>query len=264
MEIIKNFMKILVVGDNPDEHIKRYDLATKVEPYVTHVFDNKKSDRKKALRVLSNVLSNKDIIPLSTYLSASIEKLHGEISRMTDFEYYLKICEGCWFNEETGDAMSNINKDAEYQYATSYDKLCRKMGENVGFIQPFILKDGTVAFSAKKGDVNWKDIHFAPDCVDECRKVWELCVEKREPVNDDERKIYDENYQSVNYFNTFNIFDEYMIHNSAFWCDGIIIDGKYIKCDGDQRAWEKEFYKKFIKPLSDDTLLTLYEAKTIS
>ena len=261
MNIPKNFMKILVVGDNPDEEIKKYDQTTKVEPYVAHTFDNMASDRKKAIKVLSNVLSNKDIIPLTPYLTGSIENLTNSISNMTDFEYYLKICEGCRFDEETGDAMSDKNKLAEYQYATCYDEVCRKTGENVGFILPFTFKDGTVAFQGRKGEIDWKEVHNAHE--DEYRTIWELCVEKREPVDDEEKKIYEDNYQSVNYFNTFNTIDEYLVHNCYFWCDGIIIDGKYIKNTGDQRDWEAKFFKKYIKPLSGDTLLTLYEAKSI-
>ena len=254
-------MKILVVGDNPDEIVKRYDLTTKVEPYVVHKFDNMKSDRKKAIKTLSTILANKDIIPLTSYLSSSIENLVDNLSRMTDFEYYLKICDGCRFNEDTGDAISDRNQLAEYQYAMRYDEMCRVTGENVGFILPFTLKDGTIAFKAKKGDINWKEVHNAQE--DEYKTIWELCVEKREPVDDEERKIYEDNYQSVNYFNTFKVMEDYITHNCSFWCDGIIIDGKYIKNTGDQRDWEAKFFKKYIKPLSDDTLLTLYEAKSI-
>lgn len=180
---------------------------------------------------------------------------------MTDFEYYLMICNGCRFDEETGDALSDVNKIAEYQYATCYDEICRKCGENVGFIQPFILKDGTLAFKAKKGEIDWEKLHNAN--LDEYRTVWELCVDKREPVDDEEKQIYEDNYQSVNYFNIFNTIDEYLIHNCSFWCDGIIIDGKYIKRKNDQREWEEKFFKKFIKPLGEDTQLTLYEAKTV-
>jgi hypothetical protein len=261
MNAPKNFMKILVVGERPEEQVAKYDLMTKVAPYVAHSYDNMRSDRKKAIKVLSNVLTNKDIIPLTSYLSTSLVNLIDNINNMTDLEYYLKICEGCKFDENTGNAISDVNKNAEYQYATDYDKICRKVGENVGFIQPFILKDGTLAFKAKKGEVDWKKTHGANK--KEYKKVWELCVEGIEPADEREKKIYEDNYQSVNYFNTFNTVDEYIIHNCNFWCDGIIIDGKYIKNKGDQRDWEECFFKKYIKPLNNDTQLTLYEAKSI-
>ena len=41
MEEVKNrFYSLMVVGDNPDEMIKKYDSKLKVEPYIKYHYDD--------------------------------------------------------------------------------------------------------------------------------------------------------------------------------------------------------------------------------
>ena len=56
------FRTVMVVGDNPDELIKKYDLDTKVEPYVKLKRSDAEKARKTHLKFIEDILNSNKII----------------------------------------------------------------------------------------------------------------------------------------------------------------------------------------------------------
>ena len=56
------FRTVMVVGDNPDELIKKYDLDTKVDPYVKLKRSDAEKARKMHLKFIEDILTSNKII----------------------------------------------------------------------------------------------------------------------------------------------------------------------------------------------------------
>ena len=103
----------MVVGDNPDEMIKKYDSTMKVEPYIKYHYDDAGKIKKKAIKLMQDIVDNSDKVSLTNimidYLKDRIKILKG----MSDFEYYTSITTDMDINEN-GDAITTENPDGKY------------------------------------------------------------------------------------------------------------------------------------------------------
>ena len=64
---------LMVVGDEPDEIIKKYDANLEVEPYVKYHYKDKEKYRKKAIKIAQEVVENSDETLLGLYKYSIIE-----------------------------------------------------------------------------------------------------------------------------------------------------------------------------------------------
>jgi hypothetical protein len=123
------------------------------------------------------------------------------------------------------------------------------------------LKDGREVFQARKGDVDWEQIHLHGGYA--YARIWEMVMEKSEPRDDKEKHVFEAMQDKTFYLEKFETKENYITSNTAFWAFAFLSD-KTGWMDGsfdDQFAWMSNFYDVFIKNLSDDTLLTIYECK---
>lgn len=255
-----DFKTILVIGDNPDEIIKKYSLDTKVDEYVFAKFSDKETLRKKTLLILKNLAesaNNSDI--QKQYYNNS----YMDVKEMSDYDYFLQYTKGCRYDEKTGDAITDKNPNAHYKYEKCYQSSLEKYGEEGTFSNPFILNDGTKSYKAKVKDIDWKMMHMHNTKIYE--SAWEIVVEGRKPVSEQEYIIFKNMSRKTKYFSNFKSKKDYVIYSCAFWCYGLATENEYKELgeNGNDMEWIFNFYDKFISPLDPNTLLTIYEAKEL-
>lgn len=248
MEEVKNrFYSLMVVGDNPDEMIKKYDSKLKVEPYIKYHYDDAGKLKKKAIKLMQDVVDNSDKVSLTNimidYLKDRIKNLKG----MSDFEYYSSLTNEMEINEN-GDAITTENPDGKYN-------TCR-IGKNLCI--PLKLKNGSEAFTARAKDVDWAKMHMVN--TDTYKVVWELFHGERKPQNEQEETIYDNIKNQKKYFNGFNDVDDYINYSCSYWNYAYLDSKGWVDAsDYKNYDWITSFYKKFVSKLKDDDIVTIYE-----
>lgn len=244
-----SFHTVLVVGENPEELLKKYSSEIKVEKYIKYRRKDAKSIQQKTLKLYKAILDsdNCDFIPKD-----QIKRLYYKYSEMTDFDFYKEITKGCIFTDDSLDAYTDENPLAKYTY-------CDMNFKNNKFSLPFILKNETESYQAKKCDIEWEKVHMSNTFPYE--RAWEMVVEGDEPNNDEEKRIYDNMIYNQHYFQNFDDKEEYVRHSCSFW------EYAYLDKNGWQeitnnisdKEWVASFYEKFIVPLPEDSLLTIFE-----
>lgn len=255
------FRTLLVIGDNHEDIAAKYSLDTEVPKYLRYHFDDASSLHIQELKMIE--ASIKAAQSNNHPMLGHFKDMYDEISEMNDFEFYQQFTYGCWYDED-GNAWSRENPDAHYQYQKCYDKRIRQdQRDEAPFSNPFILKDGTKAYCAKKGEIDWNKMHMAN--TDIYYSAWAVCVDNKEPETEEERLIKSNFSNRKDYFKNFKNADEYVAHSCAFWTYGVATEKEY-KCGEQTTAidWTTKFYDRFIKNLSDDTMLSIYEIKLIN
>ena len=94
-------------------------------------------------------------------------------------------------------------------------------------------------------------------------RAWEMVMEDSKPENDYEKQIYKNMKARTAYFEKFGTKENYIIVNTAFWGYAFVSKNGWAELEDemDQFVWVRNFYPLFIEPLSDDTLLTIYECQ---
>lgn len=251
---MRRFFTALVVGDNHEEIIKKYSIDNKVEKYVKYKYTDAKKYQSAIKKALSAICDDRRKSGLS---NGQIELVKGRlaaIEKMSPFEYYQMLTEGMYYDED-GNALSDENPNAKY-------RSCH-LGEM--FSIPFKMQDGTEAYTAIKGDVDWKQMHMAGMKVYE--RAWDLVVNDEEPENDEEKRIKKIMGEKKNYFSTFPSKDAYVTYSTAYWAYAIVDENGWkdsdTECNADMMKWIGSFYDKFIKELPDNTRLTIYECSVL-
>lgn len=236
---------LLVVGDNPEELISDFD-GHKVEKYT--LFDFSKKDE-----MYNSILNSYRLLSKDKNLNDEMEMMVKEkiqyLESIDSLEYYLDITEDYEIDDETGNVYSDENPDKKFDHCN--------IGKN--FSMPFITNEGKETHQAYKKDINWNAIHLSNPLPYEI--AWDTVMDGKKPENDDEKNIYENMKNRTAYFQAYGTRDNYVKSNTAFWTFA------YLDKDGwrelgphmDQFVWVNNFYDKFIKPLSDDSLLTIYE-----
>lgn len=263
------FRTVLVVGDNPDELIKKYDLDTKVEPYVKLKRSEAKKAQKAHLKFIDNILKS-DKIPLTEKQRDVYKNIYLDIKDMDEAEYFEEFTKDCTIDEETGDALSDINPNAYYQHAINPQKRLDATNEESDFINPFILipledeEEGEViSYTALKSEVDWKRMHMWNTTIYE--RAWDMCVNDDEPKNKQEEIIKKNMNNRLDYFDNFETKEDYVNHSCSFWCYGYIDKNGYKELDYtiSDKEWVKTYYDRFIKPLPSNTKISLYYVRAI-
>lgn len=243
-----NHFVALVAGDNPEVLMSPYDKNIKTEPRVVYKFADAGKLRSQYIK-LYTALVESDTIPEGSFKEDAKDKL-AVIQNQSDTEFYLDLTEDYEHDKDTGDALTTENPDGKW---SSY-----RMGKF--FSLPFILKDGTETFQARKGDINWELMHLHGGEI--YQRAWEMVMEGSEPQNDYEQQIYKNMKARTAYFEKFGTKENYVLSNTAFWAYAFVTKtGNWLELedDMDQFVWVGKFYESFVDPLPDDTLLTIYE-----
>lgn len=235
----------IVAGDDPENLIKEYSIQKKVPSYVKY----KKEDAP-ALR--------QDLIDKAKATPIFDEDEKEELQEYIDFvadmsdENILKTFAEREGNtiDKNGNVISEKNPEGKYNYF--------QIGKM--FSMPFITTAGTESFQSRKKDVDWEKIHLNGGHIYE--RVWEMVLEKSEPADDVEKQIFENMKDKTTYLNKFGTKENYVLSNTAFWGYAFLSEGTGwidARDEENQFAWMKAYYDRFIKPLPDDTQLTIFE-----
>lgn len=256
------FKKILVIGDKHQEIIDKYDDKT-VPEYICARYKDADKDWNTTLSNLEKIM-NSDACKAEPNVMRAVKEQYDDIKSMTALDFYYERTEGLKYDAD-GNAVSDKNPLARYQYPKCYQESLRKYGEDgEGVVSdPFILKDGTKSYVALKKDIDWDKMNNGTAHMYE--RVWELVIDKSEPKNKEEELILVR--MNMPYVAQFKTKERFAKYYSAFWCYGVATSDEYVEYSdltSDSIDWANNFYDRFIVPLSDDTMLSLYEAKHIN
>lgn len=260
------YRTILVIGDDHKDIVKKYSADTKVERHIKMKFDDAEKERKNHIKLIDNLLNDRRIFLTDTQRDI-YEDMYRSLNKMTDFDYFREITEGCIYDEETGDAYTDYNENAYYQYERCQQHRLEVTGDEGDFSDPFILKDGTKSYSAHFNDIDWERIHKNKEQVKLNSRVWDLVVEDDEPLDEKEEKLKRrmENRQSY-FLDNFDTKEDYIKHSTSLWYWGIATKDWYkeVNYKIDPMQWVTTFYDKFIKKLKkENPLITIYEVKAL-
>lgn len=242
-----DYFSVLVIGDNPDEQILRYDSMADVDkPYVVYQYSDLNNIRVNRIKFYNEFLNETTDSKIKSSILTELERLNS----MSDLEYYISLGELYAYDDDRN-IISTENPNAKWI-------TCDKGGR----IFSNYLKDSNDngVVSDKKSNIDWSLTHMRSDKVNVYNRTWELCVEKKEPNNEFDRKILGNMGRIKNYFSLFSNKDEYIKTSCSFWCYAVIINGIWVDMEFKrENDWIIGFYDLFLKPLDSDTLITIYE-----
>lgn len=240
----------LIIGENAEERIKKFNINEDCEPRVVFYFKDKDKLYNNYLKTLKAVIDMGNI-PIDGVDKEEITKRYTEIKNMTPFQFYLQLSQDLnyYFDDKTGNAMTIKKENGWSSYKTKGF-----------FINPFILTDTTETFSAIKKDIDWEFMGHK-DEKETYKVVWETVIEHILPHNDIEQELYENMKDKTKYLETFQSKENYILFNTAFWTHAVIDENDTwheVKFEN-QSEWIITFFNKWIMPLEDNTKLTLFE-----
>ena len=260
------YRTILVIGDNHKEIAAKYSADTKVAPYVVMKYKDADKERKKHVKLLETILTDKRIELHSSYYD-ELKEQYLFFSKMTAEEYFNLMTQEYSHDEKTNDAISTDNPNAFYKYERCQQHRLEVTGEEGDFSDPFPLKDGTKSYSARFNDIDWDKIHRNPHVVELNKRVWELVVEDDEPKDEHEDYLKKTMFERISYFtNNFKTKEEYINHSTSLWYWGVATDKKYqeVNYKISDMDWCVNFFDRFLKNLNKtNPLITIYETHSI-
>ena len=244
------FLSVMVVGNNPEELMEKYNKSLKVEPYVKYRYLDAEKMKENSSKMLTEITSNPEKFTLSKFQVDYFKERLKAINAMTPFEYYTTITQGMYY-DENGDAMSEINPNGKW------DKY--NLGKN--FSYPLKLKDGKEVYQARAKDIDWDSMHMNRDYVKLFETIWALVIDDEEPSTPEEENLKANWNTKRNYLSNFKTVDEFVSHNCAYWNYAFLSEKGWTDVDDEvnETNWIGGFFERFIEPLKDDDLVTIYE-----
>lgn len=243
-----DFFETIVAGENPQELMKGYDSKIKVDPYILYKKKDADSIKAKYVHEYSLVLDS-DALSENDRERAE-EIIHNTLK--TPSEAFFDGFTEDFDHDADGNAISTINPKGKWAFYQN-GKL---------FSVPFTTIDGREVYQARKGDVDWKRMHLYGQEVYE--RAWEMVMEGSKPENDYEKTIFENMKNRTAYFSNFADKKTYVTYSTAFWGYAFLSEENgwtELEEGVEPFDWVSTFYEKFIKPLPDDTLLTIFECK---
>lgn len=242
------FFTVLVIGDNPEEILEKYDGNKKVNPYIKYYFKDAKTLQKNAIKLMKKMIDSQDKAQLSDTVVEYLKERVKVIKGLSDFEYYNVITDGLEYDED-GNAISYSNPDAKWKK--------RNLGQN--FCVPFkLLNEDKQTVQAVNKDIDWEYLNNANRKLYEL--AWKLSHNEVEPQNDEEKRIQMNMSAQGKYLSRFENMEQYVTYNSLYWTNAVVDETGWYDFDGkDMYEWISGYYKNFIEKLGPDAKLTIYE-----
>jgi hypothetical protein len=244
-----NHFVCIVAGELPSKQMARYDKNSNVEKRVVYKYSDAEQIKNTYKKVIEDSLKTNQ---LSKEERKELEETKNYLETANAHDVFLDLTIDYEKDPETGDAIVYDNKNGHWN---SY-----QLGKN--FSVPFILKNGTEAFQAKKGDIQWNLIHNHGGEI--YKRAWEMVMEQSKPKNEQESNIYENMKNRTFYFEKFGNKETYVASNIAFWGYAFLSEKTgWVELEerDNQFEWMTQYYDRFIKDLPDDTLLTIYECR---
>ena len=244
------FFSVMVVGDNPEVILEKYNMNKKVEPYIKFKFLQAEKYKEAAIKATEKIIEDASISMITPSIKSALEENVKQLKAMPTFDYYRKITEGMYY-DENGNALSEKNPEGKWKTA--------HIGRN--FSLPLILKDGNESYSAKCSEVNWDAMNLKNQEI--YRSAWEVVVEGREPVTEDERTILKSMGDKQVYFSKFPNKEAYVNHSTAYWNFAYVDENGWVDMsDDNEQHWISTFFDRFVRNIKDDEKVSIYECTT--
>jgi hypothetical protein len=278
---------VLVIGENIEDQLDPYEEKD-VEPYVEATKQQAIEMEKKRIQkykegIYAEYLKDPEAYAKDCMNPKHLEYLEHEFPKKlkwTDEEIYQNEVLQFKDPEEVGpngEIYSTYNPKSKWDWYLVGGRwtgaLPLKLGAYGVTGTPGVMtnpaEEGWVD-QARKGDIDWPKIHQTKKKYDEAIEYWEVVVEGKKPPEGKSRdfftmwkpKFYKERYGNKETFAK-------CCSNFTMWA--IVKDGKWIEkgdmgwwgisSETNEEAldWELNFYDTYIKPLPDDTLLTVVD-----
>lgn len=243
---------LLVIGNNPEELLQKFDKNIQVEPYIKYYYKDANKLRSTAIKTHEALLGNKEKFKGNQFVIDSISEKIKELESITDFAYYNMLTNGYDYDDE-GNAITNENPHGKFD---SYEK-----GDTLA--HTLFLKDDKPTFEALKKDIDWPKMHLTnQDTYIQC---WNLFNNVVSPVTAEDKAIMSNMGKYKDEIMKFGSAENYAAFNTAYWeCAVIDINKEWHDFTEETRYdWTTSFYDKYIKDIPEDTLLTIYSYKVI-
>lgn len=242
-----DYFSVLVIGDEPDEQIAKFDSMTDVsKPYILYNYSDMNKLRSNKLKIYEELLKRFN----NGREKESINKRIDELKELTDQEYYQQLGELNSF-DEYNNIVSTENPDGKWL-------TCEKGGRI--FSKYMLDYNGNGLVSAKKEEFDWPLFHMNQQRVDLYSRTWDLCIDNANPETDKDSTILKNMSPYKSTLKTFKDKEDYVKISCSFWTYAIVVNGVWCDMYGkDNNTWICDFYDKFIKPLPNDKLITIYE-----
>ena len=244
-----NFISCLVAtneGENPLDVINEFSYLENTVKQLKYKYKDKKKIYDTEIKLLKNLLKRED---------TQKEALQARLDLMNDiepFDYYRMITDGLDIDEE-GNAWEDVNPNGHFKFA----KECKEET----FVLPFKNKEGKVIFQAKKKDIAWDLIHMEKELVNDYSNAWDMLFNDKVPTTDKEKLHFKNISPYKDLYKVFPDKETFIKHNTSFFCFAFCQKNSWTEIDTNKikdYEWSSNFYDKFIKPLDDETILTLY------
>ena len=244
------FLSVMVIGDNPEKLMEKYSKSLKVKPYIKFRYLDAEKMKNNSSKILSEITSNPEKFALNKLQLDYFKERLKAINAMSPFEYYTTITQGMFY-DENGDALSDINPNGKW------DKY--NLGKN--FSYPLKLKNGKESYQALAKDVDWNSMHMNSEYVKLFETIWALVIDDDDPSTPEEESLKANWSAKRNYLSKFKTVDEFVSHNCAYWNYALLSEKGWTDVDDEniESNWINSFFDRFIKPLKDDDLITIYE-----
>ena len=242
------FFTVMVVGENHKELMEKYSINLEVAPYIKYEYLKADKYLDTSIKALNNILENSDKIQLEPNVKENLDIRIKTLKKMTPFEYYRQLTNGMYY-DENGNALSSENPEGHWATA--------RVGRN--FSIPLKLQDGTETYSALMGKIDWIAMK-EPSGLYEA--AWEMVVDGREPSNQEEEQVLAAMKDKKNYFSNFKNKEDYVIYSTSYWNYAFVDKNGWVDVDnygGNEIEWIATFFDKFVKNISPNELVTIYE-----
>ena len=244
----QNHFTLIVVGENHRELVSKYDKNLKVEPFIAIRFSEAKKYHDKYVNFYQSVIDNNTI---SEEMKEMAKLTLDEIKNQDDIDFYIDLCDNLDYeiNEDTGDAYCTKNPNGFYDHC--------KIGKELSM--PLKDLEGNEIFSARKSEIDWSAIHLANTYPYEV--AWDTVMDGKNPQGKREEELYENMKNRTGYFEKFGNKENYVACSTAFWGYAFLDKNGWVELEDnmDQFEWVTNFYSRFVEPLDDNELITVYE-----
>jgi hypothetical protein len=246
MENYNHFVAI-VAGEHPYSLMEEYEDKDIEELHIKYYYKDAATMKAQHIQLAKAILNNVE----TEYEKLELEDIIETLENQSIDEFWEDLSDGSELDEDKN-ILSLENEQAKM---SSFN-----IGKNLSL--PFTLKDGTTVFQARKGDVDWEKMHLHD--YDIYIRTWEIAMEGEPPLNDIEKNIKKNMGNMKEYFMFFGDKNTYASHCSAFWGYAFVSEDagwQDLSYEKNQIEWVNGFYDTYIKPLDDNTLLTIFECR---
>lgn len=287
---------VLVIGDNVEEQLTKYDENIVMEKYVKHTKEQLIAEEKKSIEDYKNTTYADYLAdPVKYAENVSNEKHLNYLKEdfpktleMTDEEIYQQAIK--WEEPENigpnGEVYSSYNPHSKWDWYEVGGRFAGQITvkdgveiENPNFSwgwrdedKETIIASGYKTDSAYVKDIDFTKMHRTEEDYKSALRYWELIVEGAKPKNKEEEEMVKFNwYKPEFYLERYKDKETYAKCSSSFSMWAVVKDGVWYEkgnmgwwamsseTNDEAVDWEMNFFDRFIKDLPEDTLLTVVD-----